>query len=64
MRTAREIVTADVTCIGEMESFEEAARKMARLDVGSLPIDGENDRLMGMLTDRPVGDLMEAISRP
>ncbi|MEV4573859.1 CBS domain-containing protein [Nonomuraea jabiensis] len=31
-----------------------AAEKMARLDVGSLPICGTDDRLKGMLTDRDI----------
>jgi CBS domain-containing protein len=52
--TAREIMTPDVTCIGERESLADAARKMAELNVGSLPICGEDDRLKGMLTDRDV----------
>jgi CBS domain-containing protein len=54
MPTAREIMTADVTCIGEGESLQDAARKMAQLDVGSLPICGEDNRLKGMLTDRDI----------
>ena len=31
-----------------------AARKMADLDVGSLPICGSDNRLKGMLTDRDI----------
>ena len=54
MPTAREIMTPDVTCVGEKESLAEAARKMADLDVGSLPICGEDERLKGMLTDRDI----------
>ncbi|GAA3348052.1 CBS domain-containing protein [Amorphoplanes nipponensis] len=54
MTTAREIMTPDVTCIGEKESLAEAARKMADLDVGSLPICGADDRLKGMITDRDI----------
>ena len=54
MTTAREIMTPDVTCIGEKESLAEAARKMADLDVGSLPICGEDNRLKGMVTDRDI----------
>jgi CBS domain-containing protein len=54
MTTAREIMSPDVTCIGEKESLVEAARKMADLDVGSLPICGRDDRLKGMLTDRDI----------
>jgi CBS domain-containing protein len=54
MPTARDIMTPDVTCVGEKESLAEAARKMAQLDVGSLPICGEDNRLKGMLTDRDI----------
>jgi CBS domain-containing protein len=54
MATAREIMTPDVTCVGERETLTEAARKMARLGVGSMPICGEDDRLKGMLTDRDI----------
>jgi len=54
MTTAREIMTPDVTCIGEKQNLAEAARKMADLDVGSLPICGDDNRLKGMLTDRDI----------
>jgi CBS domain-containing protein len=54
MTTARDIMTRDVTCVGEKESLAEAARKMAGLNVGSLPICGEDNRLHGMLTDRDI----------
>ena len=53
-KTAREIMSGDAECIGENETVAEAARKMARLDIGSLPICGEDDRLKGMLTDRDI----------
>lgn len=53
-KTAREIMTGDAECIGENETVVTAAEKMARLDVGSLPICGEDDRLKGMLTDRDI----------
>ncbi|MBG0566294.1 CBS domain-containing protein [Actinoplanes aureus] len=54
MTTAREIMSRDVTCVGEKESLAEAARKMSELNVGSLPICGEDNRLHGMLTDRDI----------
>jgi CBS domain-containing protein len=54
MTTARDIMTPDVTCAGEKETLTEAARKMAELGVGSLPICGDDDRLLGMLTDRDI----------
>ena len=54
MTTAREIMTPDVTCVGEKETLADAAKKMADLGVGSLPICGEDNRLKGMLTDRDI----------
>jgi CBS domain-containing protein len=54
MTTARDIMTSGAECIGENETLEDAARKMRDLDVGSLPICGEDNRLKGMLTDRDI----------
>ena len=54
MTTAREIMTPDPRCIGESESLQEAARLMAELDVGALPICGADGKLRGMLTDRDI----------
>jgi CBS domain-containing protein len=54
MATAREIMTGRAECVGENETLEAAARKMKDLDVGSLPICGEDNRLKGMLTDRDI----------
>jgi len=51
---ARDIMTGGVECIGENETLEKAAQKMRDLDVGSLPICGEDNRLKGMLTDRDI----------
>ena len=54
MTTARDIMTADVTCVGEKETLTDAAHKMADLGVGSLPICGDDNRLKGMLSDRDI----------
>ena len=54
MTTARDIMSHDVACIGEDESVSVAARRMAELGVGSLPICGSDQRLKGMLTDRDI----------
>lgn len=54
MATAREIMTGDATCVQEDQTVEDAARMMAELDVGALPICGSDDRLKGMLTDRDI----------
>jgi CBS domain-containing protein len=54
MTTAREIMTGGTECVGENETLEDAAKKMLDLDVGALPICGEDNRLKGMLTDRDI----------
>jgi CBS domain-containing protein len=54
MPTAREIMTPGAVCIGENETLADAARKMRDLNVGSLPICGEDNRLKGMVTDRDI----------
>lgn len=52
--TARNIMTGGAECIGANETLEAAARKIKDLDVGSLPICGEDNRLKGMITDRDI----------
>jgi CBS domain-containing protein len=54
MTIARDLMTAGAECVGEKESLVEAARKMRDLDVGALPICGEDRRLKGVLTDRDI----------
>ena len=54
MLTAREIMTGGAECIGENETLEQAAKKMLDLDVGSLPICGDDNRLKGVVTDRDI----------
>ncbi len=53
-KTVREIMSTNPECIGETESLVEAARKMVQLNVGALPICGQDNRLKGMLTDRDI----------
>ena len=53
-KTARDIMTPDCQCIGENETALDAAKKLAELNIGSMPICGEDDRLKGMLTDRDI----------
>jgi CBS domain-containing protein len=53
-QTARDVMTPNAECIGENETVVEAAKKMAQLDVGAMPICGEDNRLKGMLTDRDI----------
>lgn len=54
MTTARDIMHTGATCIREGQTLEDAARKMKELDVGALPICGEDDRLHGIITDRDI----------
>ncbi|TDB79312.1 MULTISPECIES: CBS domain-containing protein [unclassified Micromonospora] len=54
MPTARDIMTADVTCVREQDDLRTAAKRMAELGVGALPICGDDNRLKGMLTDRDI----------
>ncbi len=54
MTTARDIMHVGVTCIGEHETLQQAARQMRDLDVGSLPVCGDDDRLRGIITDRDI----------
>jgi CBS domain-containing protein len=54
MTVARDLMTPDPTCVGEKETLVDAARKLRDLDVGALPICGEDGRLKGMLTDRDI----------
>ena len=51
---ARDIMTGGADCVGENQNMLDAARMMADLDVGALPICGEDNRLKGMLTDRGI----------
>jgi len=49
-----EVMTRGVECIKPDDTLEHAAQRMRDLDVGSLPVCGDNDRLVGMITDRDV----------
>jgi CBS domain-containing protein len=63
MTSVREIMTEDATCVGENDTIVEAAQKMRDLEVGALPICGEDDRLKGMITDRDVAIQIVAESK-
>lgn len=49
----REAMTRDVYIANPQNSIKEVARVMADIDCGAVPV-GENDRLVGMLTDRDI----------
>lgn len=49
----REAMTRDVRLARPDQSIHDVARLMAQFNVGSLPVE-ENDRLIGMITDRDI----------
>jgi CBS domain-containing protein len=53
-KTARDIMTPECHCIGETDTVLDAAERLAELDVGAMPICGQDDRLKGMITDRDI----------
>ena len=54
MTTAREIMSGGAECARTTDTVQDAARRMKDLDVGALPICGEDERLKGMITDRDI----------
>ncbi len=54
MTTARDIMHPGAECVGEHETLQYAAQRMRDLDVGALPICGDDDRLHGIITDRDI----------
>src|SRR6201991_3486460 len=49
----REAMSNDVRIANPNQSIRDAATLMAEIDAGALPV-GENDRLVGMITDRDI----------
>ncbi len=50
---AKEAMSADVTIASPDQTIRDAAQAMLEIDAGFLPV-GENDRLVGMITDRDI----------
>jgi CBS domain-containing protein len=48
-----EVMTSDVEIASPDDTLQTGAKMMAELDIGVLPV-GENDRLVGMVTDRDI----------
>jgi CBS domain-containing protein len=46
-------MTRNVRLVSPQQTIQEAARMMAEMDAGVLPV-GDNDRLVGMITDRDI----------
>jgi CBS domain-containing protein len=49
-----EMMTRDVQCTRPTASLMDAARQMKKLDIGCLPVCGDEERLIGMITDRDI----------
>lgn len=49
----KDVMSHDVEIVAPDEPVAQAAMKMRDLDIGFLPV-GENDRLVGMITDRDI----------
>jgi CBS domain-containing protein len=47
-------MTAGVECTTPSATLREAARMMRDLNIGPLPVCGDNDRLVGIITDRDI----------
>ena len=56
------VVTREVQLADPNDTISDAAKAMARLDAGALPV-GENDRLVGMITDRDIAVRAVALGR-
>ncbi|KAA1426437.1 CBS domain-containing protein [Nocardioides antri] len=54
MTTARDIMTGNAECAKTTDTLVDAAKKMRDLEVGALPICGEDNRLKGIITDRDI----------
>lgn len=54
MTSARDIMHTGMTCISEHDTLTTAAQRMRDLDVGALPIWGDDDSLRGIITDRDI----------
>ena len=49
----REAMTRDVRLVKPDQTIRDAAHMMSELDIGALPVE-DNDRLVGMITDRDI----------
>ena len=48
-----EAMSSDVKIVNPQQSIRDAASLMAKIDAGILPV-GDNDRLVGMISDRDI----------
>ncbi|MFJ5927464.1 CBS domain-containing protein [Kitasatospora sp. NPDC092948] len=54
MTTAKEIMHPGAECVTGEQTLADAARIMRERDVGALPICGEKQQLLGIVTDRDI----------
>ena len=59
----KDAMCSDVQLANPDQTIREAARMMVEIDAGSLPV-GENDRLVGMITDRDIAVRAVALGKP
>jgi CBS domain-containing protein len=57
-----EAMTREVRVANPGQSIREVAKIMAEIDAGSMPV-GENDRLVGMITDRDIAIRAVAVGK-
>ncbi|MGZ3687582.1 MAG: CBS domain-containing protein [Bdellovibrionota bacterium] len=53
MRKLKDVMTKNVQFVSPDATIQDVAGQMKKLDCGSIPV-GENDRLIGMITDRDI----------
>ncbi len=53
MQTVGKVMSRDVRTVGPEDTLRDAAELMKKIDAGVLPV-AENDRLIGMITDRDI----------
>lgn len=49
-----QVMTRGVECVRPYDTIAAVAQRMAELDVGALPVCGDDDRLKGIVTDRDI----------
>ncbi|GAB2522424.1 CBS domain-containing protein [Paramicrobacterium agarici] len=54
MTLVRDVMTPAPQCVGENDTLTDAAKQLASLNVGALPICGDDKKLKGMVTDRDI----------
>jgi CBS domain-containing protein len=61
MTTARDVMHPGCAYVGINENLTHAARRMAKLNIGALPVCGEDSGLKGIITDRDI--VVKAIAK-